>query len=105
MHPAEAVSAMLCPVCTISLARSDRQGIEIDQCPQCRGIWLDRGELDKIIARNRPDIMPSPLPVPPRQARMPWGEDRYLDSRYPDGMMTEQRASRRRRSWLEQILG
>ena len=41
---------MLCPVCkTQALGMSERQGIEIDFCPQCRGVWLDRGELDKII--------------------------------------------------------
>ena len=43
---------LLCPVCRVGLALADRQGIEIDYCPQCRGIWLDRGELDKIIERN-----------------------------------------------------
>jgi Zn-finger nucleic acid-binding protein len=41
-----------CPRCGIALAMSDRQGIEIDYCPQCRGVWLDRGELDKIIDRS-----------------------------------------------------
>ena len=48
------VSAMHCPVCQVPLAMSDRQGIEIDYCPQCRGVWLDRGELDKIIERSVP---------------------------------------------------
>jgi Zn-finger nucleic acid-binding protein len=42
---------MLCPTCQSGLAITDRQGIEIDYCPKCRGIWLDRGELDKIIDR------------------------------------------------------
>ncbi|GMM93642.1 zf-TFIIB domain-containing protein [Qipengyuania sp. MTN3-11] len=46
------VAAMPCPVCQVPLAMSDRQGIEIDYCPQCRGIWLDRGELDKIVERS-----------------------------------------------------
>jgi len=40
---------MKCPSCDVALAMTDRQGIEIDYCPQCRGVWLDRGELDKII--------------------------------------------------------
>lgn len=44
---------MNCPNCKVSLVMSDRQGIEIDYCPQCRGIWLDRGELDKIIERSK----------------------------------------------------
>lgn len=43
---------MKCPSCELDLAMADRQGIEIDYCPSCRGIWLDRGELDKIIERS-----------------------------------------------------
>lgn len=47
---------MKCPVCTEStLVMTARQGIEIDYCPQCRGVWLDRGELDKIIERSMVD--------------------------------------------------
>ncbi len=42
---------MNCPKCRVNLVITDRQGIEIDFCPQCRGVWLDRGELDKLIAR------------------------------------------------------
>jgi Zn-finger nucleic acid-binding protein len=43
---------MLCPVDRTPLTMSERQGIEIDYCPTCRGVWLDRGELDKIIERS-----------------------------------------------------
>lgn len=44
---------MKCPVCSATdLVMSERAGIEIDYCPQCRGVWLDRGELDKIIERS-----------------------------------------------------
>ena len=43
---------MDCPIDGTTLQMSDRQGIEIDYCPQCRGVWLDRGELDKIIERS-----------------------------------------------------
>ncbi len=43
---------MNCPVCNVELNLSERQGIEIDYCPKCRGIWLDRGEIDKIIERS-----------------------------------------------------
>jgi len=42
---------MKCPKCEVDLSISDRQGIEIDFCGKCRGVWLDRGELDKIIER------------------------------------------------------
>lgn len=44
---------MKCPSCdNVTLLLSERQGIEIDYCPDCRGIWLDRGELDKIIEKS-----------------------------------------------------
>lgn len=43
---------MKCPTCEIPLSITERQGIEIDYCSQCRGVWLDRGELDKIIERS-----------------------------------------------------
>lgn len=43
---------MLCPICNVDLSIGEKQGIEIDYCPKCRGIWLDRGELDKIIERS-----------------------------------------------------
>ncbi len=43
---------MLCPLCNVDLLIADKQGIEIDYCPKCRGIWLDRGELEKIVERS-----------------------------------------------------
>jgi len=46
-----------CPVCKIDLVMSERQGIEIDYCPKCRGVWLDRGELDKIVERSMNEDM------------------------------------------------
>jgi Zn-finger nucleic acid-binding protein len=46
---------MNCPNCKTTLLITDRQGIEIDFCPQCRGVWLDRGELDKLIERSATD--------------------------------------------------
>lgn len=80
---------MKCPTCPDStLVMTDRSGIEIDYCPTCRGVWLDRGELDKIIERSaaalpepaatarRAADFPSPAPAP-----MPSGEAprRYRD--------------------------
>lgn len=45
---------MKCPVCKdVTLLMSEKNGVEIDYCPECRGIWLDRGELDKIVERAR----------------------------------------------------
>ena len=43
---------LLCPACMVELSIAERQGVEIDYCPKCRGVWLDRGELDKIIDRS-----------------------------------------------------
>jgi len=46
---------MQCPVDSATLLLSERQGVEIDYCPTCRGVWLDRGELDKLISRDDDD--------------------------------------------------
>ena len=58
---------MKCPVCAIDLVMSERSGIEIDYCPTCRGVWLDRGELDKIIERSQPTRAEAPQAVPQGQ--------------------------------------
>ncbi len=58
---------MKCPACpTTSLVMTDRSGIEIDYCPDCRGVWLDRGELDKIIERATPTPPAPQLAAPSR---------------------------------------
>ena len=62
---------MKCPVCEIELNMTERSGIEIDYCPQCRGVWLDRGELDKIIERSTPS--PAPRGHEDRDARQHQG--------------------------------
>jgi Zn-finger nucleic acid-binding protein len=56
---------MQCPIDGTQLVMADRNGVEIDYCPQCRGVWLDRGELDKIIERSAAEA-PSAPPPPPR---------------------------------------
>lgn len=56
---------MKCPIDGTALVITDRSGVEIDYCPQCRGVWLDRGELDKIIERSATYTAPPP---PPREA-------------------------------------
>jgi Zn-finger nucleic acid-binding protein len=70
---------MQCPVWkTVHLTMAERSGIEIDYCPQCRGVWLDRGELDKIIERAAPTAAPqaaAPAPQyapPPAHAQAPY---------------------------------
>ena len=60
---------MKCPTCTtVDLVMSERQGIEIDYCPTCRGVWLDRGELDKVIERSAAAYAPPAAVAPAPQA-------------------------------------
>ena len=89
---------MKCPVCPdTTLLMSDRQGVEIDYCPSCRGLWLDRGELDKLVqlgARqgSSPDGAgrAAPQPVPRRPD--------FQDSDYG-----KHHGGYRRKSWLSEI--
>lgn len=62
---------MRCPVDNETLVMADRNGVEIDYCPKCRGVWLDRGELDKIIERaaDAPAARPAPQVEPAREPR------------------------------------
>ena len=73
---------MLCPTCdNVNLAMTDRQGIEIDYCPKCRGIWLDRGELDRLIERaEMASTAPAPR-APPQSAPVQYGKDHSRHSR------------------------
>ena len=97
MRDPATVAGMLCPVCKVGLAMSDRQGVEIDYCPQCRGVWLDRGELDKIIERNSTEAAPTP-PPPPRHVDQGYREDR----RGPWGG-DHNHYKKRKRSFLEDL--
>jgi Zn-finger nucleic acid-binding protein len=64
---------MLCPIDGETLVMTERSGVEIDYCPKCRGVWLDRGELDKIIERSAapqtPGAAPFTMAQPQRQRR------------------------------------
>ncbi|WP_208347032.1 zf-TFIIB domain-containing protein [Pseudaestuariivita rosea] len=66
---------MQCPIDGTQLVMADRNGVEIDYCPQCRGVWLDRGELDKIIERS----VPAAAPPPPPQSGRGYDDDYYDD--------------------------
>ncbi|MDE9449889.1 zf-TFIIB domain-containing protein [Aliiroseovarius sp. Z3] len=56
---------MKCPIDGTELLMTERHGVEIDYCPECRGVWLDRGELDKIIEKATPAVvLPDPEPIP-----------------------------------------
>ena len=69
---------MKCPVDGADLVMTERSGVEIDYCPQCRGVWLDRGELDKIIDRNADVAAPAPArEAPARAAPRPYDDDGY----------------------------
>lgn len=70
--------SMPCPACRIPLSMSERQGVEIDFCPQCRGVWLDRGELDKIIERTE---RAAPATIAGTALRPDNGEHSYGDQR------------------------
>lgn len=86
---------MNCPVCVSErLVMTDRQGVEIDYCPKCRGVWLDRGELDKIIERAAGDAPPArsaagpaarPTPMPPPAPYRRHDDDDDDDRRYSHG--------------------
>ncbi len=80
---------MKCPIDGAELVMSERQGIEIDYCPTCRGVWLDRGELDKIIERSaaaEPPAAPMPRAAYPAEtpgSRQPdYGDQRSYGKPY-----------------------
>ena len=93
---------MACPIDGTTLVMSERQGIEIDYCPSCRGVWLDRGELDKIIERNSAAEQPSaPPPPPPQQQGQPWGGPPPPQQHYGHGY--HGKPYKRRKSFLEEL--
>ncbi|MGA0878966.1 MAG: zf-TFIIB domain-containing protein [Ilumatobacteraceae bacterium] len=75
---------MKCPVCPdTDLVMADRQGIEIDYCAKCRGVWLDRGELDKIIERSTEDARPAGRRDDSDEHRRPFRKDDSDEHRRP----------------------
>ena len=83
---------MKCPVCDSSLQMTERSGVEIDYCPKCRGVWLDRGELDKIIERSAPvsDV-----------GRLSADRDRYYGSNEPAASREASEPKKRESFWSE----
>jgi Zn-finger nucleic acid-binding protein len=67
---------MQCPIDQTDLVMTERSGVEIDYCPKCRGIWLDRGELDKIIDRAESNQAPTRVEARPTTVT---SSDRYRD--------------------------
>jgi Zn-finger nucleic acid-binding protein len=90
------MSSFTCPVDGATLVPVERQGIEIDHCPTCRGVWLDRGELDKLIERSAAPAQAAPPPAQ-QQFDDPYRERRHYDDhrRYPQ--------HKRRKSFLEEL--
>lgn len=91
---------MKCPIDNAELVMTDRQGIEIDYCPQCRGVWLDRGELDKIIERSAPQEAPRQNAETPRQS---YDAPRRPEPRYEDRSHDQRRPYKKRESFLGEL--
>ncbi|HET9397185.1 MAG TPA: zf-TFIIB domain-containing protein [Sphingomicrobium sp.] len=91
---------MNCPNCKTPLTMSERQGIEIDYCPACRGVWLDRGELDKIIERSSMQATPEsaqPLPQHTQPQQPHWGSHDFHQGKHHHPYR------KRRKSFLEEL--
>lgn len=80
---------MKCPIDGAALVMTDRSGVEIDYCPECRGVWLDRGELDKIIERS--------ASVPPPAPQQAYRDEGHRDQEY--------RGKRKKKDGLGSMLG
>jgi Zn-finger nucleic acid-binding protein len=89
---------MQCPNDGAVLTMSERSGIEIDYCPTCRGVWLDRGELDKIIERSL--SQPAPPAPAPQQYQQPVPQQGY-DRGYQQGYGKPYK--KRKESWLSEL--
>lgn len=88
---------MQCPGCQIDLQMAERHGVEIDYCPKCRGVWLDRGELDKIIERA------AAADDPPRAAPRP--ASGHAEPRWRDEDDDHDRHPRHHKSRKRSFLG
>ena len=89
---------MACPIDGTTLVMSERQGIEIDYCPTCRGVWLDRGELDKIIERS--GAAEQPVSAAPQAQGQPWSSP-PPQQHYGQGY--GHKPHKRRKSFLEEL--
>ena len=98
---------MKCPNDSATLVMSERAGVEIDYCPECRGVWLDRGELDKLIERAADHLAPAPPAAPApssyereRDERQQHHQQRYAD---PQRYASQPYRKKRKESWLSDI--
>ena len=88
---------MKCPTDNATLVMSERAGIEIDYCPECRGVWLDRGELDKILERASADAPAAAQAQPQRYAEPQYNQPRY------DNRQHQPYRKKKKESWLSEI--
>lgn len=98
---------MKCPTDGTTLTMSERGGIEIDYCPECRGVWLDRGELDKIIERSVTQQAPAAPPAPAAQPASTYEQERdyrrmQQEQRYAQATQQPYR-KKKKESWLSEI--
>ena len=95
---------MKCPVCTtVELKMTDRQGVAIDYCPECRGVWLDRGELDKIIERSSSQAAAPALPPPEPQYQQSGHHQQPYRKQHHDDHGSGQNGHYRKKSWLSEL--
>ncbi|MFN3387688.1 MAG: zf-TFIIB domain-containing protein [Allosphingosinicella sp.] len=92
-----ATKQMACPVDGTALVMSERQNIEIDYCPTCRGVWLDRGELDKIIERSAAPAPQQQAPQAPYPSQAPYPQQGGYGHGYGH------KPHKRRKSFLEEL--
>ena len=93
---------MKCPKCnSVNLNLMERQGVELDYCPECRGIWLDRGELEKVIERSYTPVA-SPV-YPEHQGHSGEYRQQYKENRHHDDHDYGHDGQRRKKSWLSEI--
>ncbi len=93
---------MQCPVDGTQLQMTERQGVELDYCPKCRGVWLDRGELDKIIDRSAPPVALEEPAAATRETRADPRQREVWGDRNDDGHR-HGRQQPRRKSFLSEI--
>lgn len=105
---------MKCPVDSTLLTMSERNGVEIDYCPVCRGVWLDRGELDKILDRAAAEAGPARPAAAQAAPQQPYVDPRYGDQNRGDQFRSDQRQAqqpygqapyykKRKDSWLSEL--
>jgi Zn-finger nucleic acid-binding protein len=94
---------MKCPVCTgVDLNIAERQGVEIDYCPNCRGVWLDRGELDKIIERSGAQAPAYTQPEPQYQQPASY-QQHYSKQNHDGGHGYGHDSHHKKKNWLSEL--